>query len=81
MDCIQLWNLQHRKDNHLLQQIQRSRDKFIRGVEELSYEERLKKLGLFSLKKRWLHGDLIAAFHYMKGANRKDGRGTFYNGM
>ena len=66
--CVQAWSPQYKKDAELLERVQRRNSKVIRGLEHFSYEERLRELGSFSLKKRMLQGGPHCGLPVLKGS-------------
>jgi len=64
---VSVWSPYLRKDIECLEKVQRRATKLVKCMKHKSYEERLKLLGITSLEKRRVRGDLIQVFRIVKG--------------
>ena len=65
--CVQAWRPHYRKDIDKLEKVQRRATKMVEGLEDYSYEDRLRILGLTTLETRFLRADLVEVFKILRG--------------
>ena len=75
--CVQFWSPHYQKVVDALERVQKRVTRMLPGLEDMDYEERLNKLGLFSLEHWRMRGDLIKVYKIMTGLDRVDSQSLF----
>ena len=70
--CVQAWRPYVIQDIEMLEQVQRRATKMVYSLNDLTYEQRLRRLDITTLKTRRLRGDLIEAFKIITGFDKVD---------
>lgn len=75
--CMLLWGSQHKQDMDLLEGVQNSATKMIRGLEHIFYDDRLRELDLFSTEKKALGRPSLWSYSTCRGLIKIEGEGLF----
>uniref|UniRef100_A0A4W3H721 Reverse transcriptase domain-containing protein n=1 Tax=Callorhinchus milii TaxID=7868 RepID=A0A4W3H721_CALMI len=75
--CVQFWSPYLKKDILALDGVQCRFTRLVPGMRGLTYEDRLNKLGLYSLEYRRIRGDLIETYKILKGLDKVGTEGLF----
>ena len=67
MYCSQVWSPLLRQDVNAIEKVQRRYTKYLHGMSNLSYDDRLKQLGALSLEQRRQFADLVFTYKALNG--------------
>ena len=70
--CVQAWSPHLVKDIRILESVQRTATKMVPTLRKLPYESRLQRLGLTTLERRRIRGDLIETFKILTDIEKVD---------
>jgi len=65
--CTPVWSPSYQKDKAMVERVQHCFTRMVPGFSQLSYHDRLDRLGLWSLEERHNRADLIEVFKMCKG--------------
>ena len=70
--CVQAWAPHYRQDIDMLEAVQRRATRMIHGFNRLDYKDRLKELNMFSVRRRYVRGDMIQVYKMFTGRDDID---------